>query len=317
MESFFPEFISPETKEPLILKEEKLVSPAGKTFPVLKQIPRFISSFNYAEAFGVQWNKYRQTQLDSHTKIPLSETRLRRCLGEEAWGSLSEKTVLEAGCGAGRFTEVLLKKKARVFSVDLSGAVEANQINFPQTETHRIAQANILELPFNRQQFDIVLCLGVLQHTPNPEETIQRLSEHVKPRGLLVIDHYRFDIWNYLKVAFFLRLYLKRLRPENSMRITEKLVKTFLPLHRFVRFSRVLEFLLSRFSPVLTYYRIFPELSEALQKEWAFLDTYDSLTDYYKHMRTKSQIRKALERARMQVLYCEYGGNGVEARARA
>ena len=61
----------------------------------------------YADAFGLQWKQYRLTQLDSHTGSPITAERARRCLGDIA-SSLGGKQVLEIGCGAGRFTEVLL-----------------------------------------------------------------------------------------------------------------------------------------------------------------------------------------------------------------
>lgn len=310
-------YYSPATSLPLTFKDDRLISESSETFPVIDQIPRFVSSSNYAAAFGLQWNKYRKTQLDSYTRVPLSENRLRRCLGQDLWDNLQHSTVLEAGCGAGRFTEILLREGASVCSVDLSSAVTANQENFPQSASHQIAQADILNLPFRKASFDLVLCLGVLQHTPSPEQTIQKLAQQVKPGGYLVVDHYRFNIWNFLKTAYPLRIYLKTLPPDEALRIVERIVDFFLPWHSNVRGSRIAEFLVSRISPVLAYYRMLPELTEQLQYEWALLDTYDSLTDFYKHVRFKSQIRRALKNANLEVLHCEYGGNGIEARAMA
>ncbi|HEY0787434.1 MAG TPA: methyltransferase domain-containing protein, partial [Thermoanaerobaculia bacterium] len=86
---------------------------------------------SYADAFGAQWRRYSRTQLDSYTGTTISRDRLRRCLGEELWEGLSGRKVLEAGCGAGRFTEVLLERGAILTSVDLSDAVVANAENFP------------------------------------------------------------------------------------------------------------------------------------------------------------------------------------------
>src|SRR5205807_9547168 len=61
---------------------------------------------------------YRTTQLDSYTRSNLSADRLRRCLGEELWRALQAPaprlSILEAGCGAGRFTEVLTRLPAAV-----------------------------------------------------------------------------------------------------------------------------------------------------------------------------------------------------------
>jgi 2-polyprenyl-3-methyl-5-hydroxy-6-metoxy-1,4-benzoquinol methylase len=275
-------------------------------------------SSTYADAFGLQWKTYRKTQLDTYTKTTLSRDRARRCLGDECWRALhgdEEMNVLEVGCGAGRFTEVLLSTNARVTSIDMSSAVDANQENFPQNQRHRIFQADVLRLPFVPQQYDVVFCLGVIQHTPNTEETIQKLYDQVRPGGWLVIDHYTYNLSEFTKLAFLYRMVLCRMRPDQGLKWSRRLVNVFLPLHKAVRRSRIAQALLSRVSPVLAYYHFLP-LDDALQREWALLDTHDQLTDWYKRFRTRGQIKKTLEGLRAESIWCTYGGNGVEARCR-
>jgi SAM-dependent methyltransferase len=237
-------------------------------------------------------------------------------MGEELLATLSGKSVLECGCGAGRFTEVLLGKGAQLTSIDLSEAVEANQENFPQDSHHRIAQADILHLPFKAKQFDVVLCLGVIQHTPNPEATIGALYSHVKPGGWLIIDHYTYNLSWYTKTAPLFRRFLRRLPPDEGMKWTEWLVNTLVPIHIMVRDIRPVQMLLSRLSPVQYYYHAYPELSNELLREWALLDTHDSLTDWYKHYRTRGQIQRTLKQLGLEEIWCRYGGNGVEARGK-
>jgi 2-polyprenyl-3-methyl-5-hydroxy-6-metoxy-1,4-benzoquinol methylase len=270
----------------------------------------------YAAAFGIQWKKYRRTQLDSYSGLPITRMRALRCIGEENLSWISEKHVLECGCGAGRFTEILLSLGANVVSIDISDAVEANRENFPPGPRHQIIQADIEMLPFSPATFDVVFCLGVIQHTPNPERTITRLYEEVAPGGLLVIDHYTYGLSDYTKTAGLLRVVLKRLPVETGMLATDKLVDWFLPLHKAARNSPLIQMMLSRISPVLAYYRTLPELPDDLQREWALLDTHDSLTDWYKHRRTRRQIQRTLERLGATDIHCTYGGNGVEARCR-
>jgi hypothetical protein len=60
----------------------------------------------------------------------------------------------------------------------------------------------------------------------------------------------------------------------------------------------------------------FPEQDRAFHYEWSKLDTYDQLTDYYKHLRTPEQIRKTLENLNAKEIWINKGGNGVEARCR-
>ena len=293
-----------------------LVCPAGHQIPVRNGVPRFVAGKTYADAFGEQWNYFRRTQLDSYSGLPISRTRLKRCLGADLWTTLAGSRVLECGCGAGRFTEVLLEEGANVVSIDLSNAVDANVLNCPLGPAHVVAQADIADLPFHPQSFDIVLCLGVLQHTPNPEGALTKLYDQVAPGGSLVVDHYRLDWRWYTRTAPLFRLWLKRLSPEKSLRITNSLVDMLLPIHKKTSSVKGLRSLVGHLSPLMAYYGELPDLPENLQWEWARLDTHDSLTDWYKHFRRRSQIIRKLKSLGATSIWCELGGNGIEARAK-
>jgi hypothetical protein len=162
----------------------------------------------------------------------------------------------------------------------------------------------------------LVLCLGVLQHTPSPEVSIRALWQMVKPGGWLVIDHYTWSFSLVTKFAPLYRLFLKGMSPAKSKKMTDKLVDIFFPLHWRVRNLRPAQMLLSRVSPCLVYLQAFPQLGREQHYEWCRLDTYDSLTDYYKHLRTTSQIRATLDSLKGQDVWVSRGGNGVEARCR-
>jgi len=298
----------------IIKTKEYFISNKNK-YRIISRIPRFVSEENYANSFGLQWNSFRRTQLDSYSKFPLSEKRLMRCFGDGLYSNISGSLILEAGCGAGRFTEVLLKNNANVVSIDMSNAVDANQKNFPQNESHLIAQADICKLPFMAEQFDTVICLGVIQHTKYPYQTLKALYEQVKPGGWLIVDHYVFS-WSYAtQIAKIVsRFVLKRINPEKSFLITGFLVKVFLPLHKLGKRSRIWQATMRRVTPVTSYYNNFPELSDELQEEWALLDTYDSLTDYYKHFTTKKKFEGYLNKLGMKNIDCWEDGIGVEGR---
>jgi 2-polyprenyl-3-methyl-5-hydroxy-6-metoxy-1,4-benzoquinol methylase len=312
----WPEWVCPIHGKVMQRHKSDLSCPDGHYFPVVDGIPRFVVGKNYADPFGAQWKRYRLTQLDSHTGVPITAERMRRCLGEGLWNGLRGKQVLECGCGAGRFTEVLLDRRACVTSIDLSEAVEANQENCPQSTLHRVAQADILALPFAPRRFDIVLCLGVIQFTPCPEQTIRRLYEQVRPGGWLVFDHFTHNLSWYTKTAPLVRQILRRLPGGRAIRWTERIVNLALPLHRVARKFRPAQILLSRMSPVLCYYQAYPQLSEELQRRWALLDTHNSLTGWYMHFRTAKQLSQQLRHLGLLDIRCERDGNGVEARAR-
>ena len=319
-----PELCCPQHRTPLSAVPTGAARPtaldcaSGCRYPVVEGIPRFTPSEAYTGAFGRQWRKFAKTQLDSYTGVPLSRTRLARCMG----GTLEPvagKSVFEAGSGAGRFTEVLLEAGARVVACDLSRAVEASYANFGGRERYFVCQADIRTPPVLPGSFDVVVCLGVIQHTPSPEATIAALATYLKPGGLLVIDHYPPD-YPYTKPRQVLReLMLKlpeRLASRATMAISHALMRTHSLFWSQSRVAVRARGWLSRYSPLVDYYTDYPQLPRHILKQWCVLDTHDTITDFYKHLRSPEQIRQILSECGLEVIAVERGGNGVEARAR-
>jgi hypothetical protein len=106
------------------------------------------------------------------------------------------------------------------------------------------------------------------------------------------------------------------MNPAAALRLTEVLVQRLLPLHKMVRNVPGIRSIVHRISPVMSYYSVYPELSDELQREWALLDTHDTLTDRFKHSRDRAQINGILRSLGMEDIWCAQGGNGVEARGR-
>ena len=297
--------------------DDVLRGATGHEYPIVNGIPRFVERDNYANDFGSQWNRFPKTQLDSHTKLTLSENRLERCLGERL-GNLRGKMVLEAGSGAGRFTEVLLKYGAVVHSFDYSNAVEANKGNNGESDRLLLVQADIRHIPFAQLSYDYVICLGVLQHTPSPEESIESLWTMVRPGGRLVIDHYRWRFRFILPTPIgsaesAYRFVTLRLPEQMRARFVNAITRFWFPLHWRFRDSLFAQRLIRRLSPVHFYYPDIPLAGEEQFLEWALLDTHDAQTDFYKHLRSVAAIRHILERLGGEKINSRPGGNGIEA----
>lgn len=309
--------IDSESNTTLLLEENAyLLNDTGKRYPIVDGIPRFVPFDNYARAFGKQWKLFPKTQLDSHTGLRLSEDRLNRCM-QGALSELSGKFVLEAGSGAGRFTEILLKYGAIVHSFDYSNAVEANAANNGRHGNLTLVQADIRHIPFVKSTYDYVVCLGVLQHTPNPEESIKSLWAMVKPGGALVIDHYRRKIRNYMPppigvAGILYRQLILRLPIEKQFPVVKKIFDFWFPIMWKFRNSKAIQFLISRLSPVVMYYPHFGLRDKDMYYEWMLLDTHDAMTDTYKHRRTIREMRRFLKTLTPDVTVTA-GGNGVEA----
>lgn len=307
----------PRTGRPLAQTEHGLACEDGTIYSVINGIPRFVPVENYAQAFGQQWNLFPQTQLDSYTGLMLSEDRLARCLNGRL-ASIKGKRVLEVGSGAGRFTEILLKHGAIVDSCDYSSAVEANAKNNGQSGNLTIVQADVRHLPFPPASYDYVVCLGVIQHTPNPEETIEHLWRMVRPGGALVIDHYQWKLRNFLPPPIGVgglayRWYFLRLPAERQFRAVKRVFDFWFPIVWRFRESRFLQFLLARFTPIVNYYPRLGLKDRDMYYEWMLLDTHDAMTDVYKHRRTPRSIRRTLVRLGATNISVTIAGNGIEA----
>lgn len=307
----------PETGVELVVKAGEMVSTSGNRYPIISGIPRFVAVENYSADFGAQWNMFPKTQLDSFSGVDVSEVRLARCL-QGNLTNLKGKKVLEAGSGAGRFTEILLKHGAIVHSFDFSSAVEANAKNNGDNENLVLVQADIRKIPFPKASYDYVICLGVLQHTPSPEESIKCLWEMVGPGGGLVIDHYPWK-WRIIlppPIGEALALYRQinlRLPRKVRFKFVKALVDFWFPVHWRFRHSPLMQRILRRVSPVLFYYPHIKLRDRQMYYDWALLDTHDGTTDFYKHRRTVGEIRALINEMGAVDILVQAGGNGVEA----
>jgi len=275
---------------------------------------------HYTASFGLQWQEFRKTQLDSYTRTTISRDRLTRILGGNM-AVVRGKKVLEVGCGAGRFTEVLLEAGAWVLAVDSSDAVKANRLNCGGHANYFVCQGDVTKMPLAGGRFDIVLCVGMIQHTPDPEATIGGLCSQLRPGGMLAIDHYTRG--RSLRASRrVLRLLLTRMPPKAALWVCRGICGLLWPLHDVLwrgrshwRVNRLRQAFV-RLSPVVDYHETYPQLSPELLREWALLDTHDTLTDHYKHFRNTEEIELCLRKCGMQDVVTTYAGNGVEARAR-
>jgi SAM-dependent methyltransferase len=150
-----------------------------REYPITRGVPRFVPQENYAGHFGYQWNRFPRTQLDSFSGKPMTRTRFFDSVG---WKPLdmSDRWVLDVGCGSGRFAEVAVRTGARVVAIDYSAAVDAAQANLGSSGRIDIVQADIYALPFREASFDFVYCLGVLQYTPDVRRAFLALPRNLK-----------------------------------------------------------------------------------------------------------------------------------------
>lgn len=263
---------------------------------------------NYAGSFGLQWNRHRKTQLDSHTGLPISRNRLFEVTG---WPEhMGRETILEAGSGAGRFTEILLGTGAEVYSFDYSSAVEANRLNNGHNPNLHLFQGDIFRIPLRKEAFDRVICLGVLQHTPDPHEAFKSLARHVRPEGILVIDVYPKRFLSLLGWKYLIRPVTKRMEKGLLYRIVSRGVPPLIPLTKFLR--RVAGRGGARLLPIVEYSHL--RLPTEFNREWAILDTFDMYSPTHDHPQSLETVKGWFLEAGFTDVNVGYGPNGLVGR---
>ena len=100
---------------------------------------------------------------------------------------LKGKTILDLGCGSGRYTIALslLTKAKKVYGVDLDReSIKRGEkiIKKAKVKNTELKVANVLKLPFRDNFFDFVFCNGVLHHTTNMEKGLRELYRVLKPK---------------------------------------------------------------------------------------------------------------------------------------
>lgn len=299
------------TSGSLVAEEEHLFCVnCGERFQIVREVPRFVPNDSYARSFGYQWNVHARTQLDSFTGKPISRNRL---FAASKWSTdLSGETILEAGSGAGRFTEVLVSTNATIVSCDLSSAVDANYQSNGKNGNLLIVQASLLNIPVRPRSMDKVICLGVIQHTPDPAEAFSCLANCVRPGGELVIDVYAARLRSLLSWKYLLRPLTKRVNAERLYRWIERTTTILLPVSNFL--YRALGRVGLRMLPIVHY----PELNlpPDLSLRWAVLDTFDMYSPAHDHPQTVAAVKGWFERAGFVNVTVEYGPNGIVARGR-
>jgi len=273
-----------------------LVTESGQhRYAIRNFIPRFVPELNYAGNFGMQWNKFRQTQLDSFSGHPISANRFWKATG---WSpdALSGQWVLDVGCGAGRFAEVALQTGAKVVALDYSSAVDACYANLKHHPNLHVVQGDIYHLPLLKGFSPFVYSLGVLQHTPDVGRAFAALPPMVAEGGRLCVDYYWKRIRTMLHAKYLLRPITKRMPEDKLLNLLQCIVPTLLPVSQHLGRIPVVGRVLKRFVPVADYTGIYPLSAQQLQ-EWALLDTFDMLAPEYDNPQTSTTVRRWFEKA--------------------
>ncbi len=131
---------------------------------------------------------------------------------------LAGKRVLDVGCGGGILAESLAEHGAEVLGIDLLekalGVAELHRLESGVLVDYRAvaAEALAIEMP---SAFDIVTCMEVLEHVPDPASSIAACAALAKPGGLVLFSTINRNPKSYL-FAILGAEYVLRLLPRGT-----------------------------------------------------------------------------------------------------
>ncbi len=105
---------------------------------------------------------------------------------EQCVGSLSGQKILDVGCGGGILTEAMARKGAQVLGIDLAErSLKVAQLHAMESGVAVDYREQAVEALAAGQpaSFDVVTCMEMLEHVPDPESIVRACSELVKPGG--------------------------------------------------------------------------------------------------------------------------------------
>ena len=118
---------------------------------------------------------------------PLHQINPLRLDWIHALADLNQKRVLDVGCGGGILADSMARKGADVTGIDLaSKSLRVAQLHALETGTPNIQYREVSVEALAQEQpasFDVVTCMEMLEHVPDPSSVVRACAELVKPDG--------------------------------------------------------------------------------------------------------------------------------------
>ena len=100
---------------------------------------------------------------------------------------LAGKRVLDIGCGGGILADAMARKGAEVLGIDLAGkALKVAQLHALEAQTQGVSYREVSAETLAAEQpesFDVVTCMEMLEHVPDPSSVVRACAALVKPGG--------------------------------------------------------------------------------------------------------------------------------------
>lgn len=296
-----------------IVTEGFLVSPSNR-YPIVRGIPRFAGyndDTNYTESFGYQWNRWSELQFDSKNigkpYEGFSLDMLDRICGTKNI-NFKNASIVDIGCGPGRFLETIRQKGGIAIGIDMSDAVEAAGDIFKNDSDVLICQADVLQSPLRTESVDGIFSVGVLHHTIDAQRGFREMVRTIKPSGWVAVSVYSTGGYYDNFIVNIWRKIFKRLWP--IFKQYPALIYTYIVVYTTTCILKI---------PVLrTFARPFLSFFPSLilkDTKWSILNTFDSITPSNQYGYTLYQVFQWFKLAGLKEIEpSEWAGASIHAK---
>lgn len=148
-------------------------------------MPNTNTNFDKHELAKFEALAYRWWDTENEFK-PLHDINPLRLNFIDEHAGLKSKKILDIGCGGGILAESMAKQGAEVMGIDLGGAsLTVAKLHAKEQNLDVDYQAISAEALADQQpaSFDIVTCMEMLEHVPDPAAIVKACSKLVRPDG--------------------------------------------------------------------------------------------------------------------------------------
>jgi 2-polyprenyl-6-hydroxyphenyl methylase/3-demethylubiquinone-9 3-methyltransferase len=176
----------------------------------------------------------------------------------ESITNLAGKKVLDVGCGGGILAESLSKAGATVSGIDLSSkalkVAELHQLESGATVHYRSISAEDLAKQ-EPEQYDVVTCMEMLEHVPDPNSVVQACANLCKPGGNIFFSTLNRNPKSYL-FAIVGAEYILKLLPKGTHEYDKFIKPSELALFTRQANLELIEIKGMTYNPITQVYRL-------------------------------------------------------------
>lgn len=188
------------------------------------------------------------------------------------------RKILSAGCGPAPMASYITKGTGIYFGLDFSLQMLLEAQNRLKGQELRLSEGDILELPFQNESFDILLCLGALEYVNDVQKAIAEFSRVIMDDGSIILSMQNknslYRLWEHQ--VYYGQLY-------NSLKQHKRHPNISKPLEKLTSLNDIISMLNSSSLEVtdLIFYNFnflprplderFPKLSVSISRKFEFL----------------------------------------------